>query len=69
MEEIKKAEALSPEIEERISQYETLQSELTRKRMDLMNARFPGRPGIPEASAVDREFQSCPIVWLKHECR
>src|SRR5687767_13002868 len=40
MEDIKKAEALSPEVEEKIRQYDALESELLRKRMDLMRARL-----------------------------
>jgi hypothetical protein len=58
MEDIKKAEALAPEIEEKVSQYEALQGELTRKRMDLMRARFPAGPRTPEASAPDGDLQT-----------
>ena len=58
MEDIKKAEALSPEVEEKIRQYDALESELLRKRMDLMRARLPGRPGTPETAPSDGDFQT-----------
>src|SRR5205823_2043894 len=39
MEAAKKTEALSPEIEEKIRQYEALQAQLMHKQMDAMRAR------------------------------
>jgi hypothetical protein len=58
MEEARKSEALSPEIEEKIRRYETLQAELMHKRMDAMRMRLPPRLGAPEASTPDREYET-----------
>jgi hypothetical protein len=58
MEEVKKTESLSPEIEEKIRQYEALQSALTRKQMEAMTRRFrlPQRAGIPETPMPDEDY-------------
>lgn len=65
MEEVKKTEALSPEIEEKIRQYEALQSALMRKQMEAMTRRLglpqrtlrlPERAGIPEAPMPDEDY-------------
>ncbi len=58
MEEAKKSEALAPEIEEKIRQYETLQAELTRKRIDAMRLRFPPSPGASGVAASDPEYEA-----------
>jgi hypothetical protein len=58
MEDIRKAEALAPEIEEKVRHYEALQGELTRKRMDLTRSRFPAGPRTPEAPASDEDLQT-----------
>jgi hypothetical protein len=51
MEANKKSEALAPEVEEKVREYERLQSELMRKQMESMRLRFPQRPGAPEPAA------------------
>ena len=58
MEDLKKAEAFAPEIEEKIRHYDALQGELTRKRMDLMRPRFPAGPRASEAPASDEDLQT-----------
>lgn len=56
MEEAKKAEALSPDIEEKISRYEALQTQLLRKQMEMRGFKLPPRAGIPEAALPDQDF-------------
>jgi hypothetical protein len=51
MEANKKSEALAPEVEEKVRQYEKLQSELMRKQMETMRLRLPPRAGVPEPAA------------------
>ena len=58
MEESKNTEALSPEIEEKVRQYEALQSELFRKQMESMGARLPPRPGAPSSPAPDKNYEA-----------
>src|SRR4051794_19169335 len=41
MEAVKKTEALSPEIEAKVLQFESLQAELMRKKMEMMGVRLP----------------------------
>ncbi|MBA4149236.1 MAG: hypothetical protein H0X66_14070 [Verrucomicrobia bacterium] len=45
MDEAKKAEALPPEVEEQVRQYETLQSAFFRKHMEAMRPMPPVAPG------------------------
>ena len=58
MEEVKKAEKLSPEVEAKISEYEALQSELMRKQMDTMRFRASLPPGAPVSVTpfTDKEY-------------
>jgi hypothetical protein len=58
MEQAKKAEGLPPETEEKIRQYEALQSELTRKQMETPRLRLPFSGSRPEASAIDKEYEA-----------
>ena len=63
MEEVKKSEALPPETEQKISQYEALQSELTRKEMEGRGFVLPPRmvrPGVPapDVSAPDESYDT-----------
>jgi hypothetical protein len=58
MEDIKKAEALAPEIEEKIRKHDALQGELMNMRMDSMGTRFPARPGAPEPPARDKDLHA-----------
>jgi septal ring factor EnvC (AmiA/AmiB activator) len=57
MEQAKRAEKLPPETEEKIRQYEALQSELTRKQMETPRLRLPLNGPHPEAAAVDKEYE------------
>jgi len=60
MEEVKKSEALPPEMEQKIRQYEALQSELSRRQMDAMRMRMgmgiPPIPGAPVTSTPDKDY-------------
>jgi hypothetical protein len=56
MAEEKKAEALSPEMEEKIRQYEVLQGQLMRKEMDMRGFRLPIRAGSPQPSVPDEDY-------------
>ena len=58
MEEIKKAERSSPEIEEKVRQYEELQSELMRKQMDATRLKLLPRRGVLEAAAPDKDYEA-----------
>jgi hypothetical protein len=63
MEEVKKSEGLPPETEQKISQYEALQSELTRKEMEGRGFMLPPRmvrPGVPapSVSAPDESYET-----------
>ena len=60
MEEVKRAEALTPEVEEKVRQYETLQAELLRKRMDTMGFRLPPPPRAlgSEAPPADKDYEA-----------
>ena len=58
MEEAKKSEALSPEVEEKIRQFEALQSELMRKQMDSMRMRLPPRAFASEVSTPDKDYEA-----------
>ena len=62
MEQGKKAEALPPETEAKISEYEALRMELLRMRMPLplpMRAlRQPSDSAPPEPSAADKEYEA-----------
>ena len=58
MEEVKKAERLSPEIEEKVFKYEALQTELMRKRMDATRLRLLPARGALETSAPDKDYEA-----------
>ena len=58
MEELKTAEALAPEVEEKIRQYEALQTELLHKQMESRGFRLPPRMGAAEAPATDKEVEA-----------
>ena len=58
MERLKTSEALSPEVEEKIRHYESLQNELMQKRMEVMRARFPPRVPSAEAPAKDKDYET-----------
>ena len=57
-EEAKSSEALPPEIEEKVRQYEALQTELIHKQMDSMRDRLPPRPGAPTSPAPDKNYEA-----------
>ena len=57
MEEVKRAEALSPEVEAKVRQYETMQAELVRKRMDTMGFMLPPPRALgSEAPPADKDY-------------
>ena len=58
MEEAKKAEKLSPEVEEQIRQYEELASELNQKKMEAMRSRFSAHPPGSAAPATDKDYEA-----------
>jgi hypothetical protein len=60
MEEVKKAETLSPEVQEQVRQYEALETELMHKRMDRMQIRMPLPPGQTASvtPATDKEYEA-----------
>jgi len=59
MEEAKKAEGLSPEVEEQIHQYEVLQSELNKKQMEMrMSGSFSAQPPGSAAPAPDKDYEA-----------
>jgi hypothetical protein len=58
MEEVKKAEQLSPQVEDAIRKYEMLQSELTRKQMEARGFRMPQRIGITEDPAAGMDIET-----------
>jgi hypothetical protein len=58
MEDANKAEALSPDMEDKIRQYEALQTELMHKRMEAMRLRMPPRTLGAEAPAPDKDYEA-----------
>jgi hypothetical protein len=59
MEQIKKTEALPPETEARISEYEALRMELLQMRMPPTRPlRAPSESAHPEPSAADKEYEA-----------
>jgi hypothetical protein len=58
MEEVKKADALSPQIEEQIRQYEAMQTELMHKKMEARGIRLPQRAGVPETPASNESYEA-----------
>jgi len=56
LEESRKAEALSPETEEKIRRYESLQAQLMRKQMEMRGFKLPPRAGAIDASSPDTDF-------------
>ena len=71
MELAKKTEALSPELEEKVRQYETLQGELSRKqmekRMESMRHGFRGIPLPPLGAGVAETNQDEEVLAQKVE--
>jgi hypothetical protein len=57
MEEFKKTEALPPETEQKIRQYEALQTQLMHKEMEARGLRLPPRLGTLEVSAPDESYE------------
>lgn len=57
MDEAKKAEALPPETEQKVREYEALQSQLMRKEMETRGLRLAPRVGLPEVSAPDESYE------------
>jgi hypothetical protein len=57
IEEAKKSETLSPEMEEKVRQYEALNSELMRKRIDGIRNRPPGF-GPSGATPSDPDYEA-----------
>jgi hypothetical protein len=60
MEQIKKTEALPPETEARISEYEALRMELLQMQMPRPTRplRLPSESARPEPSAADKEYEA-----------
>jgi len=59
MEETKKAEGLSPDVEEKIQQYEVLESELEKKQMEMrMRVSFPAQPPGSAAPETDTDYEA-----------
>ena len=59
MEEAKKAEKLSPEVEEQIRQYEVLAAELNKKEMEMrMSSSFSAHPPGSAAPATDKDYEA-----------
>jgi len=58
MEELKKAEALSPEVEEKVRHYETLRIQLMHKEMEARGYTSPPRMGASENPAPDKDYQT-----------
>jgi hypothetical protein len=58
MEEVKKSEALAPETEAKVRRYEALQTELLHRQVEAMRFRLPPRPGAPETSQPDKEYEA-----------
>lgn len=58
MEAAKSAEALSPEVEEKIRQYEALESELMQKRMERMRLRFAPEPPSGERPETAEAYEA-----------
>lgn len=58
MEEAKKSEALPPETEQEIRQYEVLQSQLMHKEMEARGIRLPPRVGSSEISVPDESYEA-----------
>ena len=58
MEEVKKSEALPPEMEQRVRQYEALQAQLMHKEMEARGIRLPPRVGTPDVSVPDESYEA-----------
>jgi hypothetical protein len=58
MEEVRKSEALPPEVEEKVLQYEALQTELMHKRMENMGLRSPPRAPGADAAATGKDYEA-----------
>ena len=58
MEEIKKSEALPPETEQKVQQYEALKTQLMYKEMESRGFKMPPRAGASEPSTPDETFEA-----------
>ena len=58
MEQVKKSEALAPEVEQKIRQYEALQTQLMRKEMEARGIKLPPRSGALEVSVPDENYEA-----------
>jgi len=58
MEEARKSEALPAETEQKIKEYEALQSQLMRKEMEARGIKLPPRAGSPEISVPDESYEA-----------
>ena len=58
MEGVKKSEALPPEVEEKVLQYEALQTELMHQQMESMRFRYSPRAPGAEAAATDKDYEA-----------
>jgi len=58
MEEVKKSEALPPETEQKIVQYEALQMQLVHKEMEGRGFKLAPRIGAVEVSAPDETYEA-----------
>jgi hypothetical protein len=56
LEESRKAEALSPETEDKIRRYESLQAQLMRKQMEMRGLKLPTRMGAIDASSPNTDI-------------
>jgi len=58
MEAAKKAEALPPEVEQQVRQYEALQTRLMYKEMETRGFRLPQRVGATDVSVPDESYET-----------
>ncbi len=58
MEEARKSEALPAETEQKIKEYEALQSQLMRKEMESRGIKLPPRVGSPEISVPNESYEA-----------
>ena len=58
MEEARKSEALPPETEQKIREYEALQTQLMHKEMENRGFRLPTRAGSTGISAPDESYEA-----------
>ena len=58
LEEARKAEALPPETEQKVQQYEALRTQLMYKEMEARGFRLPPRAGTPNVSAPGESYET-----------